>query len=348
MARRYRPTARGVFAVTGVLLIGAGIAVAARLGVFFVHSSTAGGALVRQERNAISGAGADGPLEAPSLGLVAPLLQGTGDGVLGEAVGHDPASVWPGQTGTSVLSAHDVTWFSGIAQLKPGATVRYVTPCWTSTFAVTAHVIVQADSPVYNTSAARLVLETCYPLDALYLTSSRYLLYAALVGSAPTGAVAAGPAAWAAPVVPAPAVLAAQGLTLAANSTPLGTLRLTGSPDRGWSQSSAPLNFETAALAAYFEVLRSAAQQENTWWADLAPSVPTTAAGPLRGGRIRSYGSPLTVTLRVAGTRAVAATLTATVTVSGSGGTGSYRLTADETTRAGKLLVTAVRVVPAP
>jgi hypothetical protein len=158
VARRYRPTARGVFAVTGVLLIGAGIAVAARLGVFFVHSSTAGGALVRQERNAISGAGADGPLEAPSLGLGAPVLQGTGDGVLGEAVGHDPASVWPGQTGTSVLSAHDVTWFSGIAQLKPGATVRYVTPCWTSTFAVTAHVIVQADSPVYNTSAARLVL----------------------------------------------------------------------------------------------------------------------------------------------------------------------------------------------
>jgi sortase A len=278
---------------------------------------------------------------------VAPVLQGTGDNVLGEAVGHDPASVWPGKVGTSVLSAHDVTWFSGLERLKPGATVRYVTPCWTSTFRVTSHAVVQAGSPVYNTGTARLVLETCYPLDALYITSSRYLLYASLVGSAPTHAVVTAPASWAAPAVPAPPALVAQGLTLADNSAPLGTLRITGSPDRAWPQSSAPLNFEAAALSAYFGAVRSAAQQENAWWTDLAPSVPAAAAGPRWGGQLQSYGSQLAVSLRVAGTRAVAASLAATVTVSGPGGTGRYDLVVGETVRGGKLLVTQVRIVRA-
>jgi sortase A len=83
-----------------------------------------------------------------------------------------------------------VTWFSRIAQLRPGNEISYVTPCWTYSFTVTSHTIVAAGSPVYTTGAALLVLETCYPLDALYITSDRYLVYASLVGSSPTHATA--------------------------------------------------------------------------------------------------------------------------------------------------------------
>ena len=243
----------------------AGIATAAQIGLFYLHSSVAGGALVRQERKAIAAttgnAGAcgqagqtskesqsnhdaadpDGLLEAPTLGLVAPVLQGTGDSVRSDAVGHDPASVWPGQPGTSVLSAHDVTWFSRIGQLKPGDEVRYVTPCWTYTYTVTSHVIVSVGSPVYSSAAGRLVLDTCYPLDALYITPTRYLVYASLAGSSPTHPTATVPTNWPAPAVPALAKLAAQGLGLATNDAPLGTFALTGSPSREWAQSSAPL-----------------------------------------------------------------------------------------------------------
>ena len=299
------------------------------------------------EAEAPAGQRPSGLLEAPALGMVAPVLQGTGDSVLSDAVGHDPASAWPGQAGTTVLSAHDVTWFSRIAQLKPGNEIRYVTPCRTYTYRVTSHAIVTAGSLVYGGKTARLVLETCYPLDALFITSTRYLVYADLISSAPTHAMAVRPGRWSPPAVPAPAGLAAQGLDLANNPAPLGTLRLTGSPSRAWRQSSAPLQFEAAALAEYFGLIRSAAQEKRAWWADLAPSVHASAAGRLWGGRLKSYDSKLLITLHATGARPVKATLTAMVTVTGRGGPGTYKLTVTETVRAGKLLVTRVRLTPA-
>src|SRR6185437_16130897 len=147
-SRRSRPTGRLIVAGAGALSICAGTAIAVQLGLFFFHSSRAGGDLIGQEQKAIAraaGAAAasaarrqapgpaesggqqpDGLLEAPVLGLVAPVLEGTGDAVLDDAVGHDPESAWPGGQGTSVLSAHDVTWFSHIDRLKPGDEIRYV------------------------------------------------------------------------------------------------------------------------------------------------------------------------------------------------------------------------------
>jgi sortase A len=380
-ALSFRPTARDVLAGAGILAICAGIGIVAQIGAFYHHSSTAGRNLVNQERNEIAraaaspgacqaplgaagggdawsaalGSGADasdgqqtyGLLEAPALGMVAPVLQGTGDSVLSDAVGHDPASAWPGQAGTTVLSAHDVTWFSRIAQLKPGNEIRYVTPCRTYTYRVTSHAIVTAGSPVYRSKTARLVLDTCYPFDALFITSTRYLVYADLIRAAPTHAMAAQPGRWPPPAVPAPARLAAQGLDLAHNPAPLGTLRLTGSPGRAWRQSSAPLQFEAAALTEYFGLVRTAAQENRAWWADLAPSLHASAAGPLWGGQLQSYDSKLLTALHVTGARPVKATLTALVTVTGPNGSGSYKLTVTETVSGGKLLATHMHLTPA-
>jgi sortase A len=361
------PSGRILLAGLGILSICAGIAIAVQIGAFFLHSSTAGRALVSRERKSIAatpptatacelppggvpeagGSSPTGLIEAPALGLVAPVLQGTSDSVLSDAVGHDPASVWPGQQGTSVLSAHDVTWFSRIAQLQSGDNIRYVTPCRTYTYKVTSHVIVAAGAPVYNTGTARLVLDTCYPLNALYITSSRYLVYASLASSSPTHATAAVPGSWPVPVVPAPSALAAQGLGLGQNATPLGTLQLSGSPSRRWVQSSGPFRFEAAVLAEYFGLTRSAAQQEQTWLADLAPSVPVTEAGALWGSQISAYGSRLQITLRVDGTRPAGAVLAAPVTLTGPDGTSSYDLAVTETVQHGKLLVTSVQLTPA-
>jgi sortase A len=351
--------------------VGVGLAIAGYIGWFLVGSSIRGSALERQASATVDAVGGcrslpgvagdgglagTGPggeaggnsavrglLEAPALGLAAPVLQGTSDAVLGEAVGHVTGSAWPGSPGTSVLSAHDVTWFSSIGKLKPGDVVRYVTPCRTYVYQVTAHHIVPAGSPVYTTAAERLVLDTCYPFSALYITSIRYLVYADLTSAGPTHPLSAPPPGGPAPRVPAPAKLAAQGLGLGTNDAPLGDLTLTGSPSVAWRQSSAPLNTEAAALAAYFGILRSAEQGRQSWWAALAPSVPVSAAAPIWRGGISGYVTAVDITLDVHGAKPDSAGITAIA----STGTGTYRVTAGEAVRDGQLLVTGFSMRPA-
>lgn len=363
---------RPVVVLVSIASIAAGLGIAGSIAKFLVGSSVRGSALERQERHAIAAAGANGAcqtlpaiqgdpagspgkgaggtgsttsgeglLEVPTLGLVAPVLQGTSDSVLGEAVGHDPASAWPGNPGTSVLSAHDVTWFSGIGKLKPGDLVRYVTPCRTYLYRVSEHHIVPAGSPVYTTAASRLVLDTCYPFNALYFTSNRYLVYADLTSAGPTHPQTPPPRAYAPPRVPAPPTLAAQGLGLKANNAPLGNLTLTGTPAAAWRQSSAPLNDEAAALAAYFGLIRSAEQGQQSWWADLAPTVPESAAGPLWHGELTAYDSKVSITLDINGSSLASATITAAITADPAG---RYELAVTETVRHGEILITGFKL----
>jgi sortase A len=340
---------RAVITALSVAAIAGAIAITAQIGFFMLRSSTGGDALIHTERGLIAAAGhrpagcqtgnhlGPGLLEAPSIGLTAPVVQGTTDQVLDVAVGHVPGSTWPGPAGTSVLSAHDITWFSGIDRLRPGDQVRYVTPCTTYTYQVASYAVVSAGTPVYTSSASRLVLDTCYPLDALYPTTTRYLVYANLTATSATNPEPAAPASWPVPAVPAPAALTAQNLDLDHNYAPLGTLSITGSPAPAWTESSAPMEFEAAALTEYFGLLHSAAQYRQDWWDDLAPRVPMPAA--LRGAGISEYYSRLLITLRAEDTRPVGAVLTADVSL---GGGGMSAITVTEAVTGGKLQATKV------
>jgi sortase A len=365
--RRGRRAVPLVLAAVSIACIGAGLLIAGHIAWFLRSSSIHGAALVQRERQAISvsksgaatcqslgqydAAAASGEpqglLEIPLLRLTAPVLQGTGDAVLDEAVGHVPASVWPGQSGTSVLAAHDVTWFSGIGQLRPGDELRYVVPCRTFTYRVTSHRVVAAGSPVYTTTTARIVLDTCFPLNALYLTGSRYLVYADLVETSPTAAIPPPPASPSPLIVPAPKALVAEGLNLDQNEAPLGVLSLAGSPSASWRQTSVPLQAEASVLTAYFGIVRSAEQANRSWWADLAPSLRGPAPAGLWGGQITGYDTPLDITLRMQGTRVLGATLTAEVSSAGSRQPGTYRLAVTETVTGDDLLVTSFTMRPA-
>jgi len=329
------------------------------IGLFFHHSSAGGSNLIHKARQEIAAAtprachgqeagqghlrkphhprttaagnGPRGLIEAPTLGMVAPVLEGTGDASLSDAVGHVPASVWPGRRGTSVFAAHNVTWFSHIGSLGRGDEIRYVLPCRTYIYRVTRHRIVEAGYGIYRTSSRRIVLDTCYPLNALYLTGSRYLVYATLTR---TVRVAAPPRRLARPqriTVPVPPKLASQGLRLDQNSAPVGLLRLAGSPSRAWQQTSAPIRAETAALTAYFGAIHSASQKRPSWWAALAPSVRERAPRGLWGGEITGYGSHLDIELQVRGDRVAGAALTAVVNTAGSARPGTYHLSVTET-----------------
>src|ERR1022692_3817452 len=251
-----------VIVTASIFCMAAGVMIAAQIGWFLHGSSVHGAALVHQERRAIaavpvnpmacqasagradpahpahgtpaksaatesgrasgSGPGPRGLLEAPALGLVAPVEEGAGDALLSDAVGHIPASAWPGRPGTSVFAAHDVTWFSGIDRLKAGDDIRYVTSCRTYTYRVTMHRVVPAGYPVYNTATPSIVLDPCYPLNALYLTSTRYLVYGTLSTISPTSASLIRRSGSPQLTVPVPAALAAAGVAHGPNKRAAG------------------------------------------------------------------------------------------------------------------------------
>ncbi|QQE80104.1 class D sortase [Alicyclobacillus sp. SO9] len=124
-----------------------------------------------------------GKLTIPKLGLTAPIRQGTALSILASTAGHLSTSVLPGEVGTSIIAAHDVTYFHHIDALKPGDVIEVQTSQGTFEFKVRSHQIIHVGTDVVNTSYPSLVLETCYPLNALHLVNRRYIVKAVLVHS---------------------------------------------------------------------------------------------------------------------------------------------------------------------
>lgn len=279
-----------------------------------------------------------GLLEIPRLGVVAPVEEGVGDAQLNVAVGHDPYSVWPGEAGNAVLEAHDVSYFVSLPDLSAGDTVRYVSPCTTYDFKVTAHTVVSQGSPVYDTPGPTITLVTCWPTNALWFTPDRYLVTASEIGqSSTTGGhpyLATSPP----PSVPVPAPLASQGVTLATYSLPMGTFALAGSPDPAWAQTTNPLLVEGSAVEAFIAGVRALTQDRLDWWKTLAPGV--TAPAPLVGAQNPKYLTALDVTVTATGAEATSVVLSDTVSVTeGSGPAGTYAMSVHETIHKGTLVI---------
>jgi sortase A len=280
-----------------------------------------------------------GLLEIPKLGVTAPVEQGSGDTQLDVAVGHDPHSVWPGATGNSVLAAHDVSYFVRLPELSAGDTILYVAPCTTYAFSVSGQRIVSPGSAIYDSRAPALTLITGWPADALQSPAERYLVTADEVSQSFTEGpnqqyLTTSPP----PSVPVPSALAAQGVTLATYSLPMGTFSLTGAPDETWSQTTNPLTLEKPAVENYIAGVRALTEKRLDWWSDVAPGVSPPA--PLIGARNPSYTSALDLTESATGTRVHSVTLTNDVTVRGGRAPGRYSITVGETIESGTLLVT--------
>lgn len=353
----------------GVLLIAAAVAWQVNATLFITHSDRVGRALVHkflQNRALNSPVTANGPagsasltscsessstgdpvkglLEIPKLNVVAPVEQGTGDDVLAVAAGHDPYSVWPGSVGNSVLEAHDVSYFVGLPNLSAGDTVRYVAPCTTYVFQVTAHTVVGEGSPVYNTPGPTITLVTCWPTNALWFTPDRYLVTASEVSQSSTGGGQQYLTASAPPTVAVPPPLASEGVTLATYSLPMGTFSLTGTPDATWAQTTNPLLVQTSAVEAYIAGVRSLVQSRLDWWRSFAPGVAPPP--PLVGAANPGYLTPLNVTVVANGTQATAVTLTNTVSIRGGSAPGRYSVTVGETIQNGTLVISSWSLKP--
>ena len=297
---------------------------------------------------AASAGGPQGLLVIPAIGLTAPVEQGTDDAELDVAVGHVTSSVWPGATGNTVLEAHDVSYFVNIDKLGPGDTIRYETPCETYVYSVQSHQVVAQGAPVYNTPTPTMSLLTCWPTDALWFTPSRYLVTAGEVQTiANTGAASVGavPAAATPPTVPAPAPLAAQGLTLATNSILMGTMSVTGQPDPAWVEGPGPLAVQDSAVESFIAGLKSLEQDQPAWWGAVAPGVALPPA--LVGAKVASWDGSLDVTVTATGDAATSVVLTDTAVVAGGPAPGRDALSVTQAVADGRLLITGWTLHPA-
>lgn len=122
-----------------------------------------------------------GKLNIPEIGLQAAILEGTTFPILAKAPGHLITSVFPGEVGTSIIAAHNVTTFSRISELKFGAEFTISTEAGELRFRVVSSEIVKVGAGILDTRYPSVILETCYPFDAVYLTNQRYLVNAVLI-----------------------------------------------------------------------------------------------------------------------------------------------------------------------
>ncbi len=271
-----------------------------------------------------------GILRIPAINLTAPVEEGTDDQELNVAVGHAPQSVWPGVDGSSVFLAHDVSYFVHLNALKPGDQITYETACNTVKFSVTDQQVVAAGSAVANTPTPSLVLDTCWPPNALFFTPNRLLIHATEVGEATKGARLNKGAQFIKTVAStdyttsAPPALQAQGLTLEQNEAPMGTMNLVN-PSVAFAQSPGPLSLEAAALETYFGGLHAGAQNETAWWAAMAHGVPLPPQ--LAGAAVTGHDAPLDVEIDSTGGTPTRVVLRTTVTLSGGSAPGEHAMT---------------------
>jgi LPXTG-site transpeptidase (sortase) family protein len=301
-----------------------------------------------------------GMLTIPAIGLKAPVEEGTDDAELNVAAGHAPASVWPGAAGSAVFLAHDVSYFVHLNSLQPRDLIYYQDQCSTVAFRVSGQKIVNAGDPVYNSTTPTVILDTCWPTNALFYTTQRLLVSADEDLSAPPLAARATstsgrrrphvpltrpttPKLPAADMVgysvPAPPALVAQGLTLSQNEAPMGTMTLTGDPSSAWEESPGPLALTSAGLQAYFGGIHAAEQTRNDWWAAVGPGV--TMPAPLANAQITGHDSPLDIAINSVGGVPQSITMTSDVTVSGGSAPGSYHLAVTGGVRGSTVTITS-------
>ncbi|MDA8292705.1 MAG: class D sortase [Actinomycetota bacterium] len=338
-ARHRAPRRSWWLVAAGVVLIAAGASVAYRIVGFLRHSSTTSHALVRGFETGVAAAprtrgpspplgaacprvapGATGRarmlLDIPALHEIAPVLEGTANATLAVAVGHLASSPWPGAGGNTVLDAHDVTFFRSIDELHRGDQILLVGPCSTWRYRISASSVVGQGRPVPAGAGAHVVLVTCWPTDALFYTTQRFVVVARLSTVEATRAVLPVPTPLPTVTAALPPALGALHLDATRAGIPLGTLSLDGRYEARWLSSSRPLQASDAATHLLEATIVVARAHDASSWAVMAPGVPLAAIAPLAGQL--TWLAPVHVTIVGSRTRVTGAVLESVVAIGGS------------------------------
>ncbi len=296
-------------------------------------------------RSPVSSSRADGRLLIPKLSLTAPVVQGDGSAQLAVAVGHIPASPWPGRSGSAVLAAHNVSWFSHIDQLSAGDKIYFETACRRYVFDVTSARVVSEGSPLHNSNRPTLVLETCYPLNALWFTSRRYLVTAQLSGvSNPTGVDSTSTQNYPTPAVSLPP---SESQPSSLTPVPLGGLVVLGTNPAPWLQSLSPLRASSTLVTLYEAAMAAAANQDTSAMAELSlPGRPVAIPEPLAGATVTHYLHGLSPTITANSASVTSASTFSRIQLQGGPMPGTYGVTMSAVVSNGEWKLTALTATP--
>ena len=115
----------------------------------------------------------------PRLGLDEVVVEGVGDDELRAGPGHMIGSALPGDSGTSVMSAHRDRHFHALAHAAVGDTIITDSERGTVRWIVSRLRVVSADAPaLYRSSAPTLLLTTCWPIRYLGPAPDRLIVEA--------------------------------------------------------------------------------------------------------------------------------------------------------------------------
>ncbi len=282
-----------------------------------------------------------GILTIPKLKMVSAVEQGVEDAVINVAIGHNPATVWPGANATSELSAHDVAQFWHIDQLVRGDEIDYYSPCQSmAKFHVETAQLYATNTPVWSLPYPALILETCWPANNLGPTNERLLVTAELDSVIPNNTPPEIPNFPSPPSLAAPADLQALGLSLNQNIQEMGFMSTSGDPSPSWLQSNEPMNVEAVALETWFGLLDSAKDNNQGWWNDLAPTV--SMPSQIAGQYVTEHLSRMDVNIDGTGDILSSVTLTTSLGF----GSGKYSFVAEMTVSNGVMHLGSLSITP--
>lgn len=123
-------------------------------------------------------------LQIPRLQLDEIVLEGVGANELNAGPGHLTGSVFPGEQGNSIISAHRDRHFSSLGTLQVGDTILTETGWSETKWVVVRKRVVPANAPaLYRTPDATLTLTTCWPIRYFGSAPDRLIVTAKPLGS---------------------------------------------------------------------------------------------------------------------------------------------------------------------
>ncbi len=135
-----------------------------------------------------------GRIEAPSVNMSAPLLEGSDDGTLRRGAGHIEDTPFPGEPGNIGVAGHRDTVFRPLRHVKVGDPLVITTGNRTLRYRISRTLIVGPDD-VYvldPTKEPTLTLVTCYPFEFIGHAPKRFIVQATLSDDQASATGAAG------------------------------------------------------------------------------------------------------------------------------------------------------------